>query len=82
MRIIEAVYFIFFLPLSAIENTELSNLIMTTSYISVFSLINVLYFSLFYMVKSKHEKWQQDIKLKGYWVEVPTVKNEYEGLIN
>lgn len=76
MKLIEAVYFIFFLPLSAIENTELSSLIVTTSYASFFSLINLFYFSFFFTIKSRHEKWQQNIKLKGYWVELPTSNHE------
>jgi hypothetical protein len=76
MRVVEAVYFIFFLPLSAIENTELSNLILTTSYTSLFALLNIFYFMFFFMLKNKCQKWQQDIRLKGYWVEVPLVKNE------
>ena len=76
MRIVEAVYFIFFLPLSAIENTELSNLIIATSYSSLFSLFNLFYFMFFFMLKYKSQKWCQEIKLKGYWTEVHTVKNE------
>lgn len=76
MRIVEAVYFIFFLPLSAIENTELSSLILTTSYTSLFALVNLFYFMFFFLLKHNCAKWQQDIRLKGYWIEVPLLKNE------
>lgn len=77
MKMIEAAYFIFFLPLSAIENSEVSQLIILTVYTSVFSIINLFYFTFFNLVKSKSEKWKYDIKLKGYWVEVTDAKIEY-----
>lgn len=77
MRMIEAAYFIFFLPLSAIENTEITSLLIVTSYTSLFSLINLCYFAFFYMVKSKSERWRTDIAFKGYWVEVNVSKTEY-----
>jgi hypothetical protein len=70
MNLIEAIYFIFFLPLSAVENDEISSLVMLTTTSSVFSLINLLFFSLLFVMKHKSEKWKLDIELKGYWVEV------------
>ena len=76
MRMIEAAYFIFFLPLSAIENTEITNLLIMTSFASIFSLINLFYFALFYTIKTKSEKWRTDIQFKGYWIEVTDAKVE------
>ena len=70
MNLIEAIYFIFFLPLSAVDNEEISSHVMLTTQISIFSLVNLLFFSLLFVFKHKSENWKLDIELKGYWVEV------------
>jgi hypothetical protein len=69
MRMIEAIYFIFFLPLSAINNSEVADLVVLTSYTSVFCLVNLLFFTFFYTLKSKAGRWKADIRFKGYWIE-------------
>ena len=74
MKMIEAAYFIFFLPLSAIETTELSMPIVQTIITSLLSLVNLLFFAFFHLLKSKHDKWKYEVRLKGYWVEVSDVK--------
>lgn len=77
MRLIEAMYFIFFLPLSAIEhNTELSSQVMITAYTSLSSLLNLAYFTLLYVVKTKAERWRLDLAIKGYWIEVGESKSD------
>ena len=70
MNLIEAIYFIFFLPLSAVENEEISSLVLLTTTSSVFAMINLSFFSLLFVFKHKSEKWKVDVELKGYWVEV------------
>lgn len=69
MRMIEAIYFIFFLPLSAISNSEVADLVVLTSYTSVFCLANLLFFAFFYTLKSKAGRWRADVRFKGYWIE-------------
>lgn len=70
MNLIEAIYFIFFLPLSAVENEEISSLVLLTTTSSVFAMINLSFFSILFVFKHKSEKWKVDVELKGYWVEV------------
>lgn len=77
MNLIEAIYFIFFLPLSAVENEEISSLVLLTTTSSVFAMINLSFFSLLFVFKHKSEKWKVDVELKGYWVEVKEPQ-EYE----
>lgn len=76
MKMVEAVYFIFFLPLSAIENTEISNLILVTSYTSIFSLLNLFFFAFIYLINKKNQQWKIEIQLKGYWVEIFETQKE------
>jgi len=80
MRMIEAVYFIFFLPLSAIENQELSSQIMSTSYASLSCIVNLAFFSFLYSVKTKSQRWKLDSEMKGYWVEVAQPKSDKVGV--
>lgn len=70
MKSIESIYFIFFLPLSTYQNTNLKGIFWTTLYITLCSQKNQIQFNLFYINIKKISIWKADLEIFGYWVEL------------
>ena len=71
MKLIESLYFVFFLPLSTYNNSKLKGIFFMTLYITIFSQINLCLFNIFHVCMKKGSFWSTDLEIFGYWDEVP-----------
>jgi hypothetical protein len=74
IRIVEAIYFIFFLPQTTKNpaSVETTNSVLISSYIATSSLISLTLFTLFFLICKKSKKWALFTHSMGFWKEMGT----------